>query len=123
VCPYELFENTKSDLGAHPNRETHDEEAKAQWDELQQEEKDKYGYEYELMDLLDNLVHQCDKRIEKNKERAQQVCSCWGSYVLCVMSGRRLHRFQENQYSEEEIKKIFNLDNQIKQTLEESGLY
>jgi hypothetical protein len=43
VCPYDLFENTKSDLGQHPNREVHDDAAKEQWDALPQEEKDRWG--------------------------------------------------------------------------------
>lgn len=42
MCPYDLFENTKSDLGQHPNREVHDEKAKEQWDALSQEEKDRW---------------------------------------------------------------------------------
>ena len=43
--PYELFKNTRSELG--PNPCIPDENCKEQWDKLSQKEKDKYGYEYE----------------------------------------------------------------------------
>jgi hypothetical protein len=59
----------------------------------------RYGYEHELWELLESLVRQCDKRIEKHKQRAAQ----------------------ENQYSEEDVRKIMLLDEQIKQLTADSG--
>lgn len=41
---------------------------KAQWDALSQSEKDKYGYEHDLMRFLDNLVQKCDNRIRAVQE-------------------------------------------------------
>ncbi len=44
---------------------------------LSQAEKDKYGYEYELMILLSRLVEECDRRVKKHTERirAEQLVS------------------------------------------------
>lgn len=41
-------------------------------DKLSQEEKDKYGYEYELMVHLEELVRRCDEKIKDNKARVEK---------------------------------------------------
>ncbi|CAM9837668.1 unnamed protein product, partial [Laminaria digitata] len=69
LCPYVDFRNTRSDLGEHPPNQEHDAEVKADWDKLSQDDKDKYGYERELMAYLADLVVACDRRVDKNKER------------------------------------------------------
>ncbi|CAN0302771.1 unnamed protein product, partial [Ectocarpus sp. 12 AP-2014] len=69
LCPYVDFRNTRSDLGEHPPNQDHDPDVKAQWDKLSEDEKDKYGYERDLMTYLMDLVVTCDRRVEKNKER------------------------------------------------------
>eukprot|EP00462_Mataza_sp_D1_P013216 CAMPEP_0175161822 /NCGR_PEP_ID=MMETSP0087-20121206/24817_1 /TAXON_ID=136419 /ORGANISM="Unknown Unknown, Strain D1" /LENGTH=395 /DNA_ID=CAMNT_0016450277 /DNA_START=34 /DNA_END=1221 /DNA_ORIENTATION=+ len=65
--PHTLFFNTRVDLG--PSGKEEDEECKAEWDALSQDEKDKYGYEHDLMTKLQELVRSCDSTIEKNKAR------------------------------------------------------
>ena len=65
--PYELFKNTKSDLGENPK--VIDEGCKAEWDALSQEEKDKYGYEYDTWQFLEKLVVDVDRKIWKNRQR------------------------------------------------------
>lgn len=45
---------------------------RAEWNRLTQAEKDKYGYEWKLLHCLENIVKQCDKKIEKQKLRAEQ---------------------------------------------------
>jgi hypothetical protein len=45
---------------------------RAEWNKLSQSEKDRYGYEYKLFHCLDNIVKQCDRKIEKQKLRAEQ---------------------------------------------------
>mmetsp|Transcript_19263 Transcript_19263/g.28769 ORF Transcript_19263/g.28769 Transcript_19263/m.28769 type:complete len:321 (-) Transcript_19263:213-1175(-) len=67
LCPYELFKNTKSDLGEY--NKIFDGRAKAEWDALPQEEKDKYPYQWDLLDLLKTLIDECNRKIERNKER------------------------------------------------------
>ncbi|KAA6423541.1 MAG: LUC7 N terminus domain-containing protein [Trebouxia sp. A1-2] len=56
LCPYGLFKNTKSDLGVCKYT-VHD-------DDVQ------YGYERELMTLLNQLCRDMNRKIERQKERA-----------------------------------------------------
>ena len=51
ISPYTLFKGTKSDLCIHsgPYTKILDDECQKQFQELPQREKDKYGYEYDLM--------------------------------------------------------------------------
>jgi len=71
--PYELLKGTKSETMPQLEREgflkDRSESLKAQWDELPQEEKDKYGFERDLMDFLQILVDEQDRRVAKAKER------------------------------------------------------
>lgn len=83
--PFMEFKNTKSATwlqdcyrAAFPDRPklrsleweqwSRNEGLKAQYDALSQQEKDKYGYEYDLMVLLDHLVQKCDNRIRAVQE-------------------------------------------------------
>jgi len=83
--PFVEFKNTKSATwlqdcykAAFPDRPklrsleweqwSRNEGLKAQYDALPQSGKDKYGYEYDLMLLLDNLVTKCDLRIRAVEE-------------------------------------------------------
>lgn len=70
LSPYNLFKNTKSDLGAYEKE--FDDDAKAQFQALSQEEKDKTGYEHELMVFLDRLVNQCDQKVKRHTDRIRQ---------------------------------------------------
>jgi len=65
LCPYSLFTNTKDDLGPPPasNGDICEAAMKAEYDKLSQEEKNKYGYEYNLFVLLRRLVTDLDRRI------------------------------------------------------------
>lgn len=67
LSPYNLFKNTKSDLGAYDKE--YDDDCKEAYQALPQSEKDKYGYEYELMMLLERLVVECDRRVKKHADR------------------------------------------------------
>eukprot|EP00467_Chlorarachnion_reptans_P024378 CAMPEP_0114500446 /NCGR_PEP_ID=MMETSP0109-20121206/7966_1 /TAXON_ID=29199 /ORGANISM="Chlorarachnion reptans, Strain CCCM449" /LENGTH=331 /DNA_ID=CAMNT_0001678103 /DNA_START=71 /DNA_END=1064 /DNA_ORIENTATION=+ len=69
LCPYELFKNTKSDLGEYDK--LFDMRAKTEWDNLSQEDKDKYPYQWDLMDFLKRLIEDCNRRIQRNKERCE----------------------------------------------------
>lgn len=75
LCPHILFGATKSDIGKCPYEICDNAEAvrlKAQFDALEQSEKDKYGYEHDLVLQLEDLVKGCDQRIQKNKRRAEK---------------------------------------------------
>jgi len=71
--PYELLKGTKSETMPQLEREgflkERSEAMKGQWDALSQEEKDEHGFENELMDFLQVLVDEQDRRIVKAKER------------------------------------------------------
>ena len=67
--PYALFRNTKSDLGQYDKRE--DDAARAQWEALPQAEKDGYGYEHDLLALLERLVAQCNAKVQRNLRRVR----------------------------------------------------
>ena len=70
VSPYALFKNTKSDMGAYEKE--FDDECKAAFEALPQSEKDKYGYEYDLMIFLDTLVSGCDQKVQRHMSRIKQ---------------------------------------------------
>lgn len=74
LCPYGLFKNTKSDLG-NCKYPVHEDDVqwdvvKEEWDKLLPKDKDRYGYERELMTLLNQLVRDMNRKIERQKERA-----------------------------------------------------
>jgi len=73
LSPYLLFKNTKSDLAKTSSyRKVQDEQMKAEWDKLSQSEKDKYGYEHDLLELLQSMVKDMDDRIARQKARLEQ---------------------------------------------------
>ena len=67
LSPYTTFRSTKSDLGPYDGVE--DADCKAEWDALDQGEKDRYGYERELLDFLSNLLVRVDRKISRSRER------------------------------------------------------
>lgn len=76
LCPYGLFKNTKSDLGLC-KYEMHEEqlgweELQAQWDQLSERDKERYGYERELLALLETLTRDMDRKIERQRDRADK---------------------------------------------------
>mmetsp|Transcript_20647 Transcript_20647/g.30546 ORF Transcript_20647/g.30546 Transcript_20647/m.30546 type:complete len:313 (+) Transcript_20647:86-1024(+) len=69
LCPYALFSNTKSELGGHPNGEEDDDRMKAMYEELPEEEREKYRYDRKLYNFLEDLVAGVDRKVERNRER------------------------------------------------------
>eukprot|EP00956_Cyclotella_meneghiniana_P016505 scaffold26070_cov71-Cyclotella_meneghiniana.AAC.9 len=67
---YDLFTNTKSDLGPNPFRV--DETARAEFAALPDHEKRRLGYEDMLCRKLADLVRQCDRSVSRNKEKLRQ---------------------------------------------------
>lgn len=71
--PYELLKGTKSETMPQLEREGFLKERSAglkmRWEALSQEERDKYGYERELLDFLQILVDEQDRRVTKAKEK------------------------------------------------------
>lgn len=82
ICPlycawgidvFELFTNTKSDLGPNPRKVSN--EARDEYLSLPQEEKERLGYEYMLYNKLIDLVRGCDRIVNRNKEKLRQEIS------------------------------------------------
>ena len=67
VDVYELFVNTKSDIG--PNPYVVDEGAHKEFLQLPKEEQDQLGYHYFLFQKLQELVRQCDRIVQRSKEK------------------------------------------------------
>ena len=77
LCPYNLFEGlTKADIGRCPYQlcagEIEAEECQQEFQQLEQNEKDKYGYEWDLLKILEENIRVCDRRIEGNIRRAEK---------------------------------------------------
>lgn len=79
ICPlytawgvdvYELFVNTKSDLG--PNPYVADDGARQEYLKLGKSERDRLGFDYFLFEKLNQLVRSCDRIVHRNKEKLQQ---------------------------------------------------
>ena len=74
ISPWYAFKNTKSSsdtckfLG-YDYTKVCDDECKAQWDAISQKEKDAYGYEHDLMVLLEKLVAEVDRKIARAHDR------------------------------------------------------
>ena len=73
LCPHGLFKNTKSDLG--PCRWRRHEEwggwasVADAWTSLPPADRARYGYEADLHALLDGMVRDMDRKIERARER------------------------------------------------------
>ena len=74
--PYELLRGTKSEQLPQLEREgflkERSETVRLRWEALPQEERDSYGYERDLFDLLTNLVEEHDRRISRLRERYER---------------------------------------------------
>jgi len=74
--PYGLLQGTKSEAMPGLEREgflkDRSEGMRLRWEALPQEEKDKYGYERDLYELLSMLVEEQDRRIVRLKERYER---------------------------------------------------
>lgn len=116
VCPlyciwgidlYELFVNTKSDIGANPY--IVDEDARNEYMKLPPQEKDRLGYEHVLFRKLQELVKSCDRTVSKNKEKLRieiQKKSGKGGTVqdlVMMVDNDQVERVAEMQVKVEEL--------------------
>ena len=70
-CPYEEFRRTKNDCGECPA--VHDDACRAQWAALDDREKERYGYERDLMRRVERHLSDLRRRIEVNTERLKET--------------------------------------------------
>jgi LUC7 N_terminus len=76
ICPlycawgvdvYELFVNTKSDIGPNPNKP--DDYARQEYLTLPKPEQERLGFEHLLFHKLGELVSSCDRTVQRNTEK------------------------------------------------------
>jgi hypothetical protein len=107
LSPYSLFRNSRAAtyLENYGNSYTkeEDDDCKQEYDVLPQEIKDKYGYEYELYQFLDQLVRKCDQKVQKNKQRLDEE--------MISKSG---------EVTEEDIARLIELNDKIKALTEKA---
>ena len=74
--PYGLLQGTKSETIPGLDRDgflkDRSEGMRLRWEALPQDEKDKYGYERDLLDLLEKIVEQHDSRIQMLRSRYER---------------------------------------------------
>jgi len=82
ICPlycawgidlFELFTNTKSDIGTNPFLV--DADAHEEFQSLPPHEKERLGYEFMLYKKLQELVRSCDRTVSRNKEKLKNEIS------------------------------------------------
>jgi hypothetical protein len=83
VDVYELFVNTKSDIGSNPKLVS--EEAREEFVNLPQHEQERLGFHGMLFQKLQELVRMCDRTVSRNKEKLNQERRKGGvDYVMDV---------------------------------------
>lgn len=71
TCPHDLFTNTKQDLGACPK--VHSEALKAEYEALPEQEKKRYGFDYDYMRDLQKYIDECNRRIDAAQRRLEKT--------------------------------------------------
>eukprot|EP00794_Sanderia_malayensis_P002631 gene2631-3045_t len=67
LCPFDLFHNTKLDLG--PCHKYHSLALKADFEQASKNRD--YGYDVDQLDHLKSFVRDCDRKVEANKKRLE----------------------------------------------------
>ncbi|KAK3941384.1 hypothetical protein QBC46DRAFT_382590 [Diplogelasinospora grovesii] len=71
TCPHDLFTNTKQDLG--PCARVHSEALKAEYEGLPDQEKKRYGFDYDYMRDLQKYIDECNRRIDAAQRRLEKT--------------------------------------------------
>ncbi|KAK1782300.1 hypothetical protein QBC45DRAFT_402584 [Copromyces sp. CBS 386.78] len=71
TCPHDLFTNTKQDLG--PCSRVHLEALKAEYESLPDQDKKKYGFDYDYMRDLQKYIDECNRRIDAAQRRLEKT--------------------------------------------------
>jgi hypothetical protein len=127
VSVWKLFKDTKSQdwaFNAYRKRGDGDptdleasQDCRKQWLELTQEQRDAYGYERELYLLLDDLVTQCDGKIERNLSRIESLHVS----VRCCRKRLRFSpssRSQVSQNVDEDAVRMLDIQRKLKEKID-----
>lgn len=100
-CPYDLFTNTKSDMGACPQH--HEERLRNDYRSLDEREKDRLGYDREFYESVKELVRDLDRRTRRNLDRLEMRGN---EEVERMNSAAKVERDEKIVMLEERIKQI-----------------
>ncbi|CAI6332084.1 unnamed protein product [Periconia digitata] len=70
-CPFDLFTNTKQDLGQCPK--THSAALKVEYEEASEDQKRRWGFEFDYLRDMHKHVQECDFRINSAQKRLEKT--------------------------------------------------
>lgn len=70
-CPHDLFTNTKQDLG--PCSKAHLPNLKEEYDKASDEQKKKWGFEWDYQRDITRYVNDCDRKIDQAQRRLEKT--------------------------------------------------
>lgn len=70
-CPHDLFTNTKQDFGPCPK--VHDESQKEEYKAADEEQKRKWGFEFDYLRDMQKYVDDCNRKIESAQRRLEKT--------------------------------------------------
>ena len=115
LCPHDLFGNTKMDDGECPQK--HSDVLKQDYESAVRS-GERFNYERDLMSTLQNIVQDCDRKIERAKQRIQntpgdkETASMAAAVQSLFAKAQELGEQGKIQESEELLKKAEELKNQ-----------
>ena len=71
TCPHDLFTNTKQDLGICPR--THNEALKAEWEAADEQQRRKWGFEFDYLRDMQKYIDECNRRIDGAQRRLEKT--------------------------------------------------
>jgi hypothetical protein len=71
ACPHDLFTNTKQDFGACTK--THNEGLKVEYQNASDEQKQKWGFEFDYLKDMQKYVEDCNRKIESAQRRLDKT--------------------------------------------------
>jgi hypothetical protein len=71
TCPHDLFTNTKQDFGPCPKQ--HSESLKAEYDAAADDQKKRWGFEFDYMRDMQKYVDECNRRIDSAQRRLEKT--------------------------------------------------
>jgi len=71
TCPHDLFTNTKQDFGPCPKN--HSENQKTEYENASEEQKKKWGFEFDYMRDIGKYVEECNRRIDTAQRRLEKT--------------------------------------------------
>jgi hypothetical protein len=71
TCPHDLFTNTKQDFGPCPKQ--HTESLKNEYDGATEEQKRKWGFEFDYLRDMQKYVDECNRRIDTAQRRLEKT--------------------------------------------------